>query len=253
MRTIKDTLEKITLPTILAGTLFLNACIPESIGSHQRILGTYLNPPQKTLTEKLSEKHVRNSILEIRGRRHKAEDKTEDKKEIITPINEAYLFSPDIESALNRIYEEKKGNLPSYLTLNSIRATIWVESSGRPRKTSPDNAKGLMQITDGACRQVNNNRGCRDAYNIEENLSTGIEYLRWINGECEKHCPFWNALSDRGKLEIVSASYNGGVYHVQRRGWDVSDTFSETQNHARKVLHTLGEIEGEPIQTAANF
>jgi soluble lytic murein transglycosylase-like protein len=120
-------------------------------------------------------------------------------------------------AAVERIAAEH--SLPPEL----IHSVIHVESNYNPYAVSPKGALGLMQLIPATARRF----GVSDAFDPEENIRGGAEYLR--------------RLLDLygGDYTLALAAYNAGEAAVARYGG--VPPFPETKNYVSSVSHRLAE------------
>ncbi|MBV4450101.1 lytic transglycosylase domain-containing protein [Clostridium tyrobutyricum] len=105
-----------------------------------------------------------------------------------------------------------------------IMAVIKQESDFNPESTSGAGAMGLMQLMPGTAREL----GVTDAYDVEQNVDGGTEYLKKL-------------LNMYGNSrEMALAAYNAGSGTLASRGVDSISKISrlpyETQNYVQKVI-----------------
>jgi soluble lytic murein transglycosylase-like protein len=97
-----------------------------------------------------------------------------------------------------------------------IRAVIKEESGFQPFALSTSGAMGLMQLMPGTAAGL----GVTDAYNIEQNILGGTQYLYY-------------QLKD---LSLALAAYNAGPNAVKQYGG--IPPYEQTQRYVKKVLST---------------
>jgi transglycosylase-like protein with SLT domain len=128
---------------------------------------------------------------------YKTVPKVEKKQVDISPIIEKYAAKHQLDPWL-------------------IRGVIQVESNFQPHAVSPVGAGGLMQLMPGTASYL----GCRDRFDVEQNIAAGSRYLRMM-------------LDRFGKEDLMIAAYNAGPGNVERYGG--IPPFAETQRYVVKV------------------
>ncbi|PAM64700.1 hypothetical protein CEK00_09570 [Stenotrophomonas maltophilia] len=119
---------------------------------------------------------------------------------------------PSINSAVERA-AEKHG-----VDANLLHAVIKVESNYRQRAVSRVGAAGLMQLMPATAKRF----GVSDRFNIEQNISGGAAYLKWL------------AQRFSGDLDLMLAAYNAGEGAVQKHGNRIPP-YKETRAYVSKV------------------
>jgi len=128
-----------------------------------------------------------------------------------TQINE---LMPRIDAAINT-YAKQYGLDPKL-----IRAVIKEESGFQPFALSTSGAMGLMQLMPETAAGL----GITDAYNIEQNILGGTQYL------------YYQLKAFGDDLGLALAAYNAGPNAVRQYGG--IPPYTQTQNYVRKVLNT---------------
>lgn len=103
-----------------------------------------------------------------------------------------------------------------------VLAIIDTESAFRTDAVSSKGAVGLMQLIPETARRF----GVRDSRDAEQNLRSGMAYLRWLLSYF------------RGNLRFALAGYNAGEGAVERAG-GVPD-YAETRNYVRRIVGRYG-------------
>lgn len=101
-----------------------------------------------------------------------------------------------------------------------IRAVIKEESGFQPFALSTSGAMGLMQLMPGTAEGL----GVNDAYNIEQNILGGTQYL------------YYQLKAFGGDLSLALAAYNAGPNAVRK--YDGIPPYDQTQNYVKKVLNS---------------
>jgi len=128
-----------------------------------------------------------------------------------TQINE---LMPRIDAAINT-YAKQFGLDPKL-----IRAVIKEESGFQPFALSTSGAMGLMQLMPETAAGL----GISDAYNIEQNILGGTQYL------------YYQLKAFDDDLKLALAAYNAGPNAVREYGG--IPPYAQTQNYVKKVLNT---------------
>lgn len=118
---------------------------------------------------------------------------------------------PRIDAAIEKYSE--RFNLDPLL----VRAVIKEESGFQPFALSTSGAMGLMQLMPGTAEGL----GVKDAYNIEENIRGGTQYLA-------------AQLKTFNNLELALAAYNAGPNAVRK--YNGIPPYDQTQRYVKKVL-----------------
>ncbi|NLL66502.1 MAG: lytic transglycosylase domain-containing protein [Clostridiaceae bacterium] len=128
-----------------------------------------------------------------------------------TQINE---LMPRIDAAINT-YSKQFGLDPKL-----VRAVIKEESGFQPFALSTSGAMGLMQLMPGTAEGL----GVTDAYNIEQNILGGTQYL------------YYQLKAFDGDLKLALAAYNAGPNAVKKYGG--IPPYTQTQNYVKKVMNS---------------
>mgnify|MGYP003339405954 CR=1 FL=1 len=105
-----------------------------------------------------------------------------------------------------------------------ILAVMAVESGFNPRAVSPKGALGLMQLMPATARLLR----VRNAFDPEENIRGGVQYLRQLLDRYE------------GDEQLALAAYNAGPLAVDRHGQAVPP-YRETQQYVSKISGIAGK------------
>ncbi len=121
---------------------------------------------------------------------------------------------PRIDAAINT-YSKQFGLDPKL-----IRAVIKEESGFQPFALSTSGAMGLMQLMPGTAEGL----GVTDAYNIEQNILGGTQYL------------YYQLKAFDDDLKLALAAYNAGPNAVRKHGG--IPPYTQTQNYVKKVINS---------------
>lgn len=107
-----------------------------------------------------------------------------------------------------------------------IKSIITAESAGRNTAKSGAGAKGLMQLMDGAAKDM----GVNNSFDPEENIMGGSKYIGKMLDMFDDN------------LELALAGYNAGPGNVRK--YDGVPPFNETKNYISKVKDYLEYFSG---------
>jgi hypothetical protein len=107
-----------------------------------------------------------------------------------------------------------------------VWAVIRQESGFNPRAVSPKGAMGLMQLMPGTAAML----GVADAFDVEQNIAGGIQYLERCLNQFNQDVP------------LALAAYNAGPNNVVK--YQGCPPFPETRQYVASVLKAYA---GEPI------
>ena len=114
-----------------------------------------------------------------------------------------------------------------------VRSVIEVESNFDRRAVSPKGAMGLMQLIPATGRRF----GVRDFFDPAQNISGGVQYLRYLLGMFE------------GNLDLSLAAYNSGENRVARLGR--IPQIRETQDYVQRVKSAYSRRGGQAATGAS--
>ena len=153
--------------------------------------------------------------------------KSENRDELYSLVDDVY-----------RGFEE----IPEYINREFIREAIRIESTDNAKAISKKGARGLMQITYGAWKEVEKELNYHQhVFDPQANIRVGLKYLLWINDYCESRHPKWNTLSNEEKRRKIMASYNGGPSRLSSRNWNINRMSGETREYVDKIERGMGQ------------
>lgn len=138
-----------------------------------------------------------------------------------TEANKPTKCEPQEIEGLIEKYSKKNG-----LDSNLVKAVILQESGFNPDATSKCGAMGLMQLMPNTARGL----GVVDAYNPEENIRGGAQYLKSM----------LTRFNNDPKLAL--AAYNAGPGAVDKFGG--IPPYRETQNYVKNVMANWENLKG---------
>jgi len=131
------------------------------------------------------------------------------------PATAQSATSPAVLNFSNLI---RQVSLATGVSSSLLSSVVHAESSGDPHAVSPDNARGLMQLTDTVAQTY----GVKDVFDPQQNLMGGALYLR-------------NLLQRySGNETLALAAYNAGPGAVDQYGG--VPPYSETRDYVQRVL-----------------
>ncbi len=139
----------------------------------------------------------------------------------------------NINSYINETY--KNLQIPDHITKRFIKKVINAESDNYTHAISPVGARGLMQLTQVAWKQVEKEDYYNHSFDPKLNIEVGIKYLLHLDKYLENNYPGWNSLPANEKRRLMSAAYNGGIGRLEKRKWEIENMPKETQRYVKDV------------------
>ena len=131
------------------------------------------------------------------------------------------------------------GETSNILNEHDLVALAQIESSLNIRAKSSVGARGLLQLTPIAWKQVNSGKNyLNHVYNPKENIRTGKKYLEYLHEFCEENNLEWKNLTQQKQKEIIFAAYNLGPHRLKHSGWKTEIV----QDYIDKIQKTSGRL-----------
>ena len=147
----------------------------------------------------------------------------------------------ELYSLIDNVYSGF-GEIPEYINREFIREAIRIESTDNAKAISRKGARGLMQITYRAWKEVEKDLDYHQhVFDPQANIRVGLKYLLWINNYCEFRHPEWNTLSNEEKRRKIMASYNGGPSRLSSRNWNINRMSGETRDYVDKIERGMNQ------------
>ena len=109
-----------------------------------------------------------------------------------------------------------------------IKAVILKESAGKPKAGSSKGAKGLMQLTSIAVRDLGLDDKSFDYYDPETNIKAGSKFLAKMIDTFD------------GNLTLGLAAYNAGIWNVRKHNG--VPPFKETEDYVRAIQYMYTQM-----------
>jgi hypothetical protein len=141
----------------------------------------------------------------------------------------------DVSSFVQNAYQTHKEKLAPYssaisnsasinnINENLIKSIILTESSGNAGAVSNKGARGLMQITDGAAKDV----GIKQTGTPENNIAIGTKYIAFLLNKY------------KGNLDLALSAYNAGMGRVKGKVPNIK----ETKEYVQKVKGIYSKLQ----------
>lgn len=155
------------------------------------------------------------------------------KKQKILAEEKNLLKKDSIYRIIDSSYE--KMDVPEYISKKFVRTLIKTESKDNPRAVSYMGARGLGQLMKKTWYEVERDNYWKNAFIPEKNIEATIKYLILTDKRCNLLHPSWKKLSKKEKLNLISASYNGGIGNLKNAGWDIDKMPRETRRYIPKL------------------
>ena len=118
----------------------------------------------------------------------------------------------------------KQACLKRDLDYSLVASLVQAESSFNHYTMSRKGAIGLMQLMPGTAKRF----GCKDPWNLDQNIEGGTAYLEYLNGYFS------------GDIPLVLAAYNAGENAVMKYSKKIPP-YSETVRYVFTILNTYGK------------
>jgi len=132
-----------------------------------------------------------------------------------------------------------------YMNKKFIRAMVKIENtSENPKAVSHAGARGMGQVMREAWNFIEKKYSYdKYAFNPYMSLDVGIRYMIWIDEQCKMFYPNWKKLDKQNKQRVIAASYNGGIFNLMNRKWNLGRMKDETVFYIIKIQKKIQEYE----------
>jgi soluble lytic murein transglycosylase len=155
------------------------------------------------------------------------------KNTIISYEEKDLLRKDNIYRIIDSVYA--KINVPDYISKKYVRTIVKVESDDNPRAVSKRGARGLGQIMEDTWDDISKEDYLKNVFIPEKNIYISIKHLIGINEFCRLTHPNWNKLTNKEKIDLIAASYNGGCGRLKGKSWDIERMPEETRRYVSKI------------------
>ena len=147
-------------------------------------------------------------------------------------LPKGYLSIEEVRDHISKEYLRME-----YISKRSIEKIVKRESNFNIFAVNKrTKAKGLMQILAPTWNEMNPDVPYDEGVFIpEENIKTGIKYLRDLTYIVPKKNPHWDNLSKEEKTAQILACYNWGIGKLEKNFWDLSKSPRETKDYIKYI------------------
>ncbi len=223
--------NKYTLTAVAIGALLAGA--PEIAQAPSNLNNlNHLNHPREIV------RTIKSSLEEMTKTRDKQSREFENK---LKRLQRNYELSgrDTIYATIFPFYENMI--IPDYLTMESVRSIVKIESSDDSKAIGKAGEIGWGQFTKETWYKVMSENFEKNAFIPWKNIEAIIKYLLFIDNFCKKNDPNWNKMTDKEKREMIIASYNAGFKSLEKN-WDINEIPESTKDHLKKFNNAYQEF-----------